>query len=259
MPASRLSDSDRSELVARYQAGATTAELSQTYEISTNTVSRLLKATIDPREYEQLKRQRLKKSTPPAAVSANPVATSAIAPSSEAPLEAINLLDDDATEISAGKDSSALAINDAADFSSIDESSTDEDVYQTSADSENDSNFMAVPISLVSEESSHHPPKPLAEAAMSGAAYILVDKSVEIQRTLLSDFPEFGHLPSSEKERYTLVVFANPRHAKRQCGRSQRVIKLPDADLLKRTAPYLLAQGISRLLIEGCLYAVPGS
>jgi hypothetical protein len=54
-------------------------------------------------------------------------------------------------------------------------------------------------------------------------------------------------------------VFANPRQAKRQCGRSQRVIKLPDARVLERTASYLLAQGISRVVIEGALYSLPGS
>ena len=54
-------------------------------------------------------------------------------------------------------------------------------------------------------------------------------------------------------------MYLNPRHAKRHCGRSQRVIKLPDLSVLQRTAPYLLAQGISRVVIEGSLYSLPGS
>jgi hypothetical protein len=55
------------------------------------------------------------------------------------------------------------------------------------------------------------------------------------------------------------MVFVNPRQAKRLCGRSQRVIKIPDTRVLERTAPYLLAQGISRVVIEGSLYALPGA
>jgi hypothetical protein len=37
------------------------------------------------------------------------------------------------------------------------------------------------------------------------------------------------------------------------------VIKLPDLTLLERTSSYLLAQGISRVVIEGALYSLPGS
>jgi hypothetical protein len=34
---------------------------------------------------------------------------------------------------------------------------------------------------------------------------------------------------------------------------------MPDPRLLERTAPFLLAQGISRVVMEGALYALPGS
>ena len=100
---------------------------------------------------------------------------------------------------------------------------------------------------------------PLTEAQLPGNAYMLVDKLVELQARPLSEFPELGRLPEQEQSRQALMLFLNPRQAKRQCGRSQRVIKLPDPRLLERTAPYLLAQGISRVVIEGTLYALPGS
>jgi hypothetical protein len=96
-------------------------------------------------------------------------------------------------------------------------------------------------------------------ADLPASAYMLVDKTVELQARPLSEFPELGRLPQEEQERQALAVYANPRQAKRQCGRTQRVIKLPDPSLLERTAPYLLAQGISRVVIEGALYALPGS
>jgi len=37
------------------------------------------------------------------------------------------------------------------------------------------------------------------------------------------------------------------------------VIQLPDVTLLRRTVPYLLAKGISRVVIDGSLYSLPGS
>jgi hypothetical protein len=99
----------------------------------------------------------------------------------------------------------------------------------------------------------------LSEAQLPATAYLLVDKTVELQPVALSECADLGPLSEEEAERQALQVYVNPRHAKRQCGRSQRVIPLPDLSLLQRTAPFLLAQGISRVVIEGSLYSLPGS
>ena len=101
--------------------------------------------------------------------------------------------------------------------------------------------------------------RPLASAQLPASVYMLVDKTVELQARPLSEMVELGQLPPGEQERRALVVFTNPRQAKRLCGRTQRVIKLPDTRVIERTAPYLLNQGISRVVIEGALYALPGS
>ncbi len=101
--------------------------------------------------------------------------------------------------------------------------------------------------------------RPLASAQLPASVYMLVDKTVDLQARPLSDITELGQLPPDEHDRQALVVFTNPRQAKRLCGRTQRVIKLPDTRVIERTAPYLLAQGISRVVIEGALYSLPGS
>jgi riboflavin biosynthesis pyrimidine reductase len=80
---------------------------------------------------------------------------------------------------------------------------------------------------------------------------MLVDKTVELQAKPLREFPELGGLPDEEQELQALMLFTNPRQAKRQCGRTQRVIKVPDAGVLQRRASYLVAQGITRLVVEG--------
>ena len=100
---------------------------------------------------------------------------------------------------------------------------------------------------------------PLADATLPSSVYMLVDKTVELQAKPLKEFPELGHLPADEEERQALMVFSNPRQAKRHCGRTQRVIKVPDTRIFERTASYLLAQGISRVVMEGSLYSLPGS
>jgi hypothetical protein len=53
-----------------------------------------------------------------------------------------------------------------------------------------------------------------------------------------------------------LCLFVSPRAAKRQCGRSQRVIKVPDMAVFQRTSSFLLARGITRLVVDGTLIAL---
>ncbi len=157
-----------------------------------------------------------------------------------------------------------LAIEDADDFGADDDDDdllSDDDSSDDDSDDE-DSPFQPIPVVLLTEGDGTGAPgrlQTLEAASLPTSAYMLVDKTVELQARPLSEFPELGRLPAEELERQALVVFLNPRQAKRQCGRTQRVIKVPDLKVFERTAPYLLAQGISRVVIEGALYALPGS
>ena len=242
MAATRLTDSQKIEIVARYRTGEGSAELAEAYGCSTNTVSRVVKAGLEPAEYEQLKQQRnrpLKIS--PELVSPELVSPELVAPEPELPEPAG---DDD--------DPAVLAIDDADDFG---DDANDLDF----ADDDLADQFVAVPLLLVHHVGEHAQCQPLADAPLPASVYMLVDKTVELQAKPLKDFPELGQLPAGEEERQALMVFANPRQAKRHCGRTQRVIKVPDTRILERTAPYLIAQGISRVVMEGSLYSLPGS
>ena len=158
-----------------------------------------------------------------------------------------------------------LAIDDADDFA--DDGDSEDDLLTTDEDGQVDEEMdgsvdsqhfypvAVLPISV--EDQSEIRPAPWSPEVLPSCAYLLVDKTVELQARPLADIPDLGRLPSEEQERQALVLFTNPRQAKRHCGRTQRVIKLPDPALLGRTAPYLQAQGISRVVIEGALYALP--
>jgi hypothetical protein len=148
-----------------------------------------------------------------------------------------------------------LAIDDAEDFGGDGDEEDDLGLEEEGSDEE----FVTVPVMQAGVRERAPEPVPLQGAALPASVYMLVDKTVELQARPLSEFPELGPLPPQELERQALVVFANPRQAKRQCGRSQRVIKLPDVGVLERTASYLVAQGITRVVMEGALYSLPGS
>jgi hypothetical protein len=262
MAATRLTDSQKIEIVARYRAGEVSAELAEAYGCSTNTVSRVVKAGLEPAEYEQLKQQRIRTLK----VSQEQAAPE-LAPSEPEPLEPEllepELLELEPTELElpepelpepAGddEDHAVLAIDDADDFG---DDANDLDF----ADDDLADQFVAVPLLLVDHVGEPAQCQPLADAPLPASVYMLVDKTVELQAKPLKDFPELGQLPDGEEERQALMVFANPRQAKRHCGRTQRVIKVPDTRILERTAPYLIAQGISRVVMEGSLYSLPGS
>ena len=255
MAAPRLNDGQKQELVARYSAGEGTAELAAAFGCSVHTVGRVVKAALTPEEHERLKQQRTRggrsgtsvASTAAAAPEptslnglAEAVDTEPVDPEGEAPSE--NLTTGVGT----------LAIDDADDFG---DDGTEDTTDPTDDLADED------PSEPVAASPSQDPVNclPLAEAQLPGCVYMLVDKVVELDARPLSSFTDLGLLPPGEEERQALQVFVNPRNAKRLCGRSQRVIKIPDTRIFERTAPFLLAQGISRVVIENGLYSLPGA
>ena len=257
MAATRLTDSQKIEIVARYRAGEGSAELAEAYGCSTNTVSRVVKAGLEPAEYEQLKQQRNRplkaapeQSSPEQAVPEQ--VSPALVASAPEPLDPEPLEPELPEPAGDDEDHALLAIDDADDFG---DDANDLDF----SDDDLADQFVAVPLLLVDHVGEPAQCQPLADAPLPASVYMLVDKTVELQAKPLKDFPELGQLADGEEERQALMVFANPRQAKRHCGRTQRVIKVPDTRILERTAPYLIAQGISRVVMEGSLYSLPGS
>ncbi|MEO1002646.1 MAG: hypothetical protein AAFX65_05985 [Cyanobacteria bacterium J06638_7] len=264
MAPTRLSDDQKQEIVLRYRGGASSTELAASYGCSANTVSRVVKAALAPADYEQLKRQRSRAASAP--VQAPAPAPTQATPESLPPLrsepgarlraEAEGEHDDDDSP-------GMLAIDDADDFGDDDSDDSGDDDSDDEFDdgdgAAHTQEFVTVPVHLGEAVEERLPCRALSEAELPESAYLLVDRTVELQPTPLGECPDLGPLTEQEAGLQALLLFVNPRQAKRHCGRSQRVIKLPDVGLLERTAPYLLAQGISRVVIEGGVYSLPGS
>ncbi|MBW4530271.1 MAG: hypothetical protein KME02_06220 [Aphanothece saxicola GSE-SYN-MK-01-06B] len=306
MAATRLSDSQKTELVGCFREGSSSQELADRFGCSPNTVIRVVRTELGEAEYERVKSERSRRRSRTPVVTAEPpealqtaLEISSPEPAPEQPdlestLEPIEALapedpesDPDTApeaepqpapvrkvlpdpprrlsvpapvraEAEAEDGPAVLAIEDADDFGA-----DDDDLLTSDGDDDEEINpFQPIPVVLLDDGATTAGEgrlQPLVAAALPASAYMLVDKTVELQARPLSEFPELGRLPDAELERQALVVFLNPRQAKRQCGRTQRVIKVPDLKVFELTAPYLLAQGISRVVIEGALYALPGS
>jgi len=313
MPAARLSDSQKAEVVERFRAGEGLQPLAEAYGCSPNTVSRAVKAALDPGEYDRIK-ERNRRSATPRMEPADPVLTELTASHDEGPaaegegdsegdgegsgraedaalefdrpsgptdpivspvaprVPAAAIAHDppdrpirrsgqrtlaDAPVVDREDEPAVLAIDDADDFG--DDESDDDLALDADGDDSEGQIFVPVPLLEVVDDHTEIRPLPLTAADLRGSAWMLVDKTVELQAKPLSEFTELGRLPVEEQDRQALMVFVNPRQAKRHCGRTQRVIKIPDPAVFTLTAPYLLAQGISRVVIEGALFALPGS
>ena len=277
MAAGRLSDSQKQELVQQYRAGGTSAALAAAFGCSPNTVSRTVKSLLSPEEYERLKKQRTRGGSSAAAAAAEPIAEASSAEPEAAPVSpettpeevidepspAAALVAEESSEdetVEAIEEGSSLALDDADDFSP--EDPEDDELNSLDEDDAEADVFVAIaPVSGIGEIGSSGPcvSKPLVISDLPSSLYLLVDREVELKGTPVKEFSELGAVAAEEEEHKAIALFANPRQAKRQCGRSQRVIKVPDSGLLERTAPFILAQGISRVVLDSTLYALPGS
>lgn len=161
--------------------------------------------------------------------------------------------DDDETglEVAAWVDES---LDDADDWES--DSDDDEDDEDDEDDDEDDDDWDRDPVSatphLQAVEIS-----PLTADVLPGLCYVIVERtSSELVVLPLRTFAELGQIPEAESESRTLPVFDNHRIARRFSRRNQRVVKVPNGVMLYATSPYLQAKGITRLLIDGQVYAL---
>jgi hypothetical protein len=258
MATARLTDSQKQEVVQRFREGEATQALADHFGCSSTTVTRMVRAELGDEAYGALRDERQKKGTRDRQI---PLAIGTPAEDSPEPLLEVRATADEAaaeTEPEEDESGTVLAIDDADDFGDDDgeddllSAEDDEDGFQDSGEFHT---VAVLPIAV--DDQREVQAAPWSPAVLPSCAYLLVDKTVELQARPLAEMPELGMLPSDEQSRQALVLFTNPRQAKRHCGRTQRVIKLPDPALLGRTAPYLQAQGISRVVIEGALYALP--
>ena len=263
MAPSRLNDNHKQRIVERYRSGDTSAQIAAAYDCSTNTVSRTVRSLLSPEEYAELKAQRSTKSS--GLEGSKPEIDTA---EGSRPESAQTSLEDSRTEAPCAKEEGgeetggidghgdkqrSLAVDDAGDIAGAD--LDDNETFNT--EDENVFHEIAVlPVDLPQVTTRQVICRPFASELLPESVYMLVDKTVELDPRPLSEFPELGLSDPSEQQRQALCLYASPRAAKRQCGRSQRVIKVPDTQVFEQTSSYLLARGITHLVVEGSLFAL---
>jgi len=97
---------------------------------------------------------------------------------------------------------------------------------------------------------------PLSEAVLPRTLYLVIDRTSDLVTHPLKDFGDLGRIPTSEIQETTLPIFDNHRVARRFSKKNQKVVKIPDGNLLTKTAVHLQSKGITRLLIDGQVYSI---
>ncbi len=97
---------------------------------------------------------------------------------------------------------------------------------------------------------------PLSGQELPRICYLVVDRASELIAKPLKDFSDLGQIPSTEFQQKTLPVFDHHKVAQRFSNRFQKVIKVPDGQMLHKTRFHLYAKGITRLLINGQVYSL---
>ena len=278
MSSRKLSESDKSDIIDLYrQPGETTLTLASRYGVSSSTISRILKSSLSEEEYESLIQQKRSGRFLPSDPELldeerdQPASTprqrrinlrSTSGDSEEEDHNELELPGSGFNDRYPGMETSALQEmlgEDILDEDDEDDEGDEGDEGDDEDDEDDDEEWgddepllprRPLRTSIVVEV------LPLAEAELPKICYVVVDKGGELITRPLKEFAELGQIPAQESYERTLPVFDNHRVARRFSARNQRVIKVPDGQMLQKTSVYLQSKGITRLLIDGQVYSL---
>jgi transposase-like protein len=296
MSARKLTDATKKEILKLYrETEATTSTLAERYGVSSSTVSRFLKNSFSSEEYEQLIQKKRLARNPRgleeegAAADLSEKAIEVIGFRAarieakdewdfEQPLasvEQLTLLMDTSyppeadnsedTEINGDKPLENANLNeffveaieedeeeDELDEDWDEEEDEDEDEDEDEEEEELAGSYLGPTIVKTAQLQI----LPLSAAAFPKTCYLVIDRAAELITRPLKDFAELGKVPPQEIQQRTLPIFESHRIARRFSKRKEKVIKVPDGRLIEKAHAQLEAKGITRLLIDGRIYAL---
>ena len=89
---------------------------------------------------------------------------------------------------------------------------------------------------------------PISDVSFPKMVYLIVGKKIELEIKYLKDYPAWSFLAEDELNRKTIEIFDDYKIAKRFCNKEQKVIKVPNTDVFRIAAPFLISKGISRIV-----------
>ena len=288
----KLTDATKKEILKLYrETEATTSTLAERYGVSSSTVSRFLKNSFSSEEYEQLiQKKRLARNgrgleeeeaaadLPEKAIEVISVRAAQIAAKDEqafeppiASVEQLTLLMDtvyppeadnpEDTEINGDKtletaNLSEFFVEAIEEEEEEDELDEDWDEEEDEDEDEEEGELADSYLGPTIVKTAQLQILPLSAAAFPKTCYLVIDRAAELITRPLKDFAELGKVPPQEIQQRTLPIFESHRIARRFSKRKEKVIKVPDGRLIEKAHAQLEAKGITRLLMDGRIYAL---
>lgn len=288
----KLTDATKKEILKLYrETEATTSTLAERYGVSSSTVSRFLKNSFSGEEYEQLiQKKRLARNPrgleeegaaadlPEKAIEVISVRAARIEAKDEqafeqpiASVEQLTLLMDtvyppeadnpEDTEINGDKtletaNLSEFFVEAIEEEEEEDELDEDWDEEEDEDEDEEEGELADSYLGPTIVKTAQLQILPLSAAAFPKTCYLVIDRAAELITRPLKDFAELGKVPPQEIQQRTLPIFESHRIARRFSKRKEKVIKVPDGRLIEKAHAQLEAKGITRLLMDGRIYAL---
>jgi len=253
----RLTKIEKIEILEQFRSGLPVNNLAKKFNCSANTINRTVKTLLTNEEYDSLKEERTKIKKTKIKVSSSENSNQEVG---ELEVEKIapQYVSDSEKEMlqytsNNNKEGKNIALDSKSTISSPAEKN-DHFELNSNIGKEDNNNFEEI-VPLISAfdfdtKEQKADCKSLDNVTFPEILYMLVDKKVEIEPKLICELPEWSFLPEIELQRRAILLFFNQRTAKRNCSRNQRVIKIPNTNILRLYKTYLLDKGITRLILE---------
>ena len=261
----RLTKTQKAEILEAYQSGDSTNMIAENYNCTTNTIIRTVKNFLSESEYILLKKNRQKNSNKNEKLDLHEIGkdeqenlkqeNSLIEEREKVRQEdlSVNVNENPDSSEHADIDSLGLLENDSHKCL-LSGNLNNENLEEDKNNQNSDNTFQEI-IPLISSLDFDQNTKQsdfeiLKYENLPESVYMIVDKKVELELQPISGLPEWSFLPENELQRNAILLFTNQRSAKRLCSRNQRVIKIPNTRIFKLSKSYLIAKGITRLILE---------
>ncbi|MCR8538750.1 MAG: hypothetical protein JJ848_000130 [Prochlorococcus marinus CUG1439] len=227
--AKRLTEKQKGEMTQGFKDGKTIEVLSAEFNCTRTTTIRNLKINLGEASYEELKKSNKK-------------------------LIKKNILEDSEKkkEVNSLKNEEGYKEGDVQEHKKSFQIANEKDFYP-------DSSFLE--ITPLNFEIDNAPRKefssvPISDIDFPQIVYMIVDKKIELEVKLLKDFPEWDFLPTDDLNRKSIEIYFDLKVAKRFCNKEQKVLKVPNSNVFKIAAPFLISKGITRIVSSGSLIAL---
>ena len=226
--AKRLSDKQKKEIIESFTLGKSIEELSKKYNFTIPTISRNLKKLLGENKFKELS------------------------------LITKSVKESNSIKSQNNKENNGTKLTKENPLSNLDNQS---DISETTKDALEGVNTIfteIAPLNIEFDSANQQDLSsvPISEAELPKVVYMVVDKKIELEIKLLKDFPEWEFLSHEDLNRKTIEIFLDLNLAKRSCNKEQKVLKVPNTDVFRIAARFLVGKGISRIVCAENLIAI---